>query len=268
MIAEIRGKISRTGSNLSDRLEDKLTGDIFGSLRYLPFDLGLGPILSAARIVALSKLIEQGIPPICEVSFWPYHPTGELDVQIDLDNAVIGIEVKYRSPLSSDDDADYSSGTEEGPEKVSINQLCRESKIVRELAGPDKQAFLILVACDSECESIVSDVTARNLIETGVELGRISWQEILLILEKQRSTDPLHNCILGDMVALLKRKGFERFHGFDSPVAAICADEYFSYQYNLDLWSHLFTAPLIDGGSYYEFGSKHRKRRSGAAKNL
>lgn len=57
MIAEIHGKISATGSNLSDRLEDKLTGDIFGSLRYLPFELGIGPILSAAQIPELSKLM-------------------------------------------------------------------------------------------------------------------------------------------------------------------------------------------------------------------
>lgn len=253
MIAEIHGKISATGSNLSDRLEDKLTGDIFGSLRYLPFELGIGPILSAAQIPELSELIEKDGLHICQVSFWPYHPLGELDVRIDLDNAVIGIEVKYQSPLSSDDDADYSNGTDEESEKVSVNQLYRESKIVRELAGPDKKAFLILVACDSECESIVSDVKARNLIENGVELGRISWQEILLILENQQPSDPLHNCILGDMVALLKRKGFERFHGFDSPMTAICADGYFSYQYNQDLWSHLFAEPLIDGGNYYEF---------------
>ena len=253
MIEEIHGKISTTGSNLSDRLEDKLTGDIFGSLRYLPFDLGLGPILSAARITELSELIEKGGLHSCQVSFWPYHPLGELDVRIDLDHAVIGIEVKYQSPLSSDDDADYSNGTDEELEKVSVNQLYRESKIVRELAEPDKKAFLILVACDSECESIVSDVKARNLIENGVELGRISWQEILLTLEKQQSSDPLHNCVLGDMVALLKHQGFERFHGFDTSMVGICADGYFSYQYHLDLWSHLLAEPLIDGGIYYEF---------------
>jgi|GEM_PF-4181867 len=34
MLAEIHNKISGTGSNLSDRLEDQLTGDFFGTLRY------------------------------------------------------------------------------------------------------------------------------------------------------------------------------------------------------------------------------------------
>lgn len=253
MIAEIHGKISSKGSNLNDRLEDKLTGDIFGSLRYLPFELGIWPVLSAARIPELSELIEKGDLHIRQISFWPYHPLGELDVRMDFDNAVVGIEVKYRSPLSSDDGADYSNETDEELEKDSANQLCRESEIVRELAGPDKKAFLILVACDGECKSIVSDVKARNLIKNGVELGRISWQEILLILEKQQSNDQLHNHILGDMVALLKRKGFERFHRFDGAMTTVSADGYFPYQYSQDLWSHLFSEPLIEGGSYYGF---------------
>ena len=34
MVEEFYGKISRSGSNLSDSLEDKLTGDFFGTLRW------------------------------------------------------------------------------------------------------------------------------------------------------------------------------------------------------------------------------------------
>ncbi|MFU1797790.1 hypothetical protein ACM1RC_28260 [Paenibacillus azoreducens] len=33
MIAEIHSKISSSGSNLSNRLEDQLTGDFFGDIR-------------------------------------------------------------------------------------------------------------------------------------------------------------------------------------------------------------------------------------------
>jgi len=256
MIAELHGKISSTGSNLNDKLEDNLTGNIFGSLRYLPFELGIAPVLSAARIPELSAAVAEYGSNIWadRISFWPYHPLGELDARIDLDNAVIGIEVKYQSPLSSDDEADYSHEVGGELDRTSNNQLGRESKIVRELALPDKKAFLILVACDGECENIVSDVRARNLIEDGVALGYISWQEILLILEREDSSNPFYTCILGDMVALLKRKGFERFHGFDYPMASICADGYFSYQYNQDFGIQLLEEPLIDGGSYYEFG--------------
>ena len=41
MVEEFYGKISRSGSNLSDNLEDKLTGDFFGTLRYMDFCDGL-----------------------------------------------------------------------------------------------------------------------------------------------------------------------------------------------------------------------------------
>ena len=47
MIAEIKGKLSQTGYNLNESLEDNLTGNFFGALRYIPFDLALRNILVA-----------------------------------------------------------------------------------------------------------------------------------------------------------------------------------------------------------------------------
>ena len=48
MFEEFYGKISRSGSNLSDNLGDKLTGDFFGTLRHMDFCDGLQPILRGA----------------------------------------------------------------------------------------------------------------------------------------------------------------------------------------------------------------------------
>jgi hypothetical protein len=48
-IVEIHGKINSTGSNLSDRLEDLLTSDIFGPLRYLPAKEALIPIFNCSK---------------------------------------------------------------------------------------------------------------------------------------------------------------------------------------------------------------------------
>lgn len=254
MIAELHGKISGTGSNLHDRLEDQLTGDIFGSLRYLPYGLGIAPILLAAKVPA--AIVEKGAPEVWidRITFWPREELGELDVRIDLDDAVIGIEVKYQSDLSSDDGADYSGVTGEEAERVSAHQLSRESRIVQAWAGARKKAFLILVARDSECARIVSNVTARNLIAAGVELCAVSWQEILLLLEKQQSSDLVFSRILEDMAALLKRKKFERFHGFDSALPAVCAGGFFPYQYQQNPGPQLPREPIVDGGTYYEFG--------------
>ncbi|MDZ4614869.1 hypothetical protein ORM66_20715 [Bacillus cereus] len=54
MIAEIYGKISSDGSNLSERIKDKLTGYIFGSLRYLPYRKALYQLLSGTKFLNYS----------------------------------------------------------------------------------------------------------------------------------------------------------------------------------------------------------------------
>lgn len=83
VIAELFGKISSSGSNLTDRLEDNLTGDVFGVLRYLPFHSGMAQILSAARIDGLSKSASQSTltfgvtasasgPTMSRVSWMPF----------------------------------------------------------------------------------------------------------------------------------------------------------------------------------------------------
>jgi hypothetical protein len=48
LIAELHNKISAESNNL-ERSEDKLTGDFFGTLRYLPFEIGMKPILLPVR---------------------------------------------------------------------------------------------------------------------------------------------------------------------------------------------------------------------------
>ena len=47
MIADIKGKISRSGSNLTANLEDNLT-EMYGALRYIPFNKAMKPILANA----------------------------------------------------------------------------------------------------------------------------------------------------------------------------------------------------------------------------
>ena len=90
-IAEIRGKISRSGSNLSDRMEDLLTSDVFGPLRYLPFAEGLMSVLGKAKLYTiptrpLTQKSER-IFPNCtdepEVCFWLRMENSEPDVLIN-----------------------------------------------------------------------------------------------------------------------------------------------------------------------------------------
>ena len=107
MIAEIHHKISSSGSNLTDRLEDKLTGDVFGHLRYMPYEFGLQPVLKACcfpeeQAAHYNESIERA--DNFTYKFWPRHDEGEPNLILESDNDIILIEVKYHSGLSSDDE--------------------------------------------------------------------------------------------------------------------------------------------------------------------
>ena len=222
MLAEICGKISSSGSNLSDQLEDKLTGDFFGTLRYLPFEKGLKHVLLGTNFneQASSNFYRALIKSIrvdClanNVYFWPKHKEGELDIILDFPNVIIGIEVKYLSGLSSDDDIDNSILDEY---RQSINQLARESQIINSIRGI-RPGVLLLVALESDAGYIVDLVLRRKILSDEITFGYLSWQGIyhtLATLSLNQAISPQEQTILGDLLRLLKKKGFERFRNFD-----------------------------------------------------
>ena len=107
-IAEIRGKISRTGDNLSERLEDLLTSDVFSSCRYVRPETLLLPFLRQAKRLndePLGYLLEDKVNRV-KYLFWPLLIQSEPDVLISLELSsgrffLILIEAKYFSTKSS-----------------------------------------------------------------------------------------------------------------------------------------------------------------------
>jgi len=210
MVEEFYGKISRSGSNLSDNLEDKLTGDFFGTLRYLEFCDGLQPILCGAlRISEKQQETSQTAIQLIEnvnctnirdeeyIKFWPKHDLGELDVLLDFDNCCVGIEVKLNSGLSSDD------------------QLIREAEILCDLAE-DKEKILLFIAGHESCVSVYRAYKAV-IRKQGVCFVFASWEDILQSMKdllnggdgsKYTSGQRL---MISDWVKLLTRKGFDTF---------------------------------------------------------
>lgn len=256
MIAELFGKISSSGSNLTDRLEDNLTGDVFGVLRYLPFQVGMAQILRAARIEGLSESVKRSTLSFWgdRLRFWPYHEEGELDACLELDDAVVGIEVKYLSGLSSDDEVENSTDTsDENPYEESRNQLARESRIVKEWAGAGKRAYLVFIASDSICAAICGNAEDRNIIADGVSLGYVSWQEVLLMLSDLTVSDPFQRLMLDDLIRLLRRKGFERFRSFElGAQEQISPEDHFHFNY-ISTGFHFALPQLVNGGDYFEY---------------
>lgn len=221
MIAEIKGKISSSGSNLNDRLEDDLTGNVFGTLRYMSFNHGLKQILMQG---IYPRNLTNIIGNIDEeewsqfIKFWPYDKEGEIDVLIDFNDTMIGIEVKYLSGLSSDDDVNNNSlesdetSTEKDNDK-SINQLSREARIISRL-GSNKKKILISIADGEACKEFYKNVKSRDIIEKDVELAYVSWQSFLHGLEVLKPVNVYEKIIVSDLKDLLIKKGFESFKDF------------------------------------------------------
>ena len=108
MIADIYGKISRFGTNLSETLEDKLTGDLFGAFRYISADRLLCPFLRKAYWINPKKrrkeTLQLNFTGEPELIFWPKYPNAEPDIEILFGKEIrMFVEVKYKSGLSSDD---------------------------------------------------------------------------------------------------------------------------------------------------------------------
>lgn len=227
MVEEFYGKISRSGSNLSDNLEDKLTGDFFGTFRYMDFCDGLQPILCGAlrksdepqgasqtAIQLIANVNCTNIRDEEHIKFWPKHDLGELDVLLEYDNCCIGIEVKFQSGLSSDD------------------QLIREAEILCDLAK-DKVKILLFIARHELCRSAYHEY--KDVIRKDVCFVFASWEDILQSMKdllnggKGSKYTFGQRLMISDLVRLLKRKGFDTFLSMTNGISneSIEKDEYF-----------------------------------------
>ena len=249
MVEEFYGKISRSGSNLSDKLEDKLTGDFFGTFRYMDFCDGLQPILCGAlhksekhqeETQTAVQLIEKAnctnIRDEEHIKFWPKHDLGELDVLLEFDNCCIGIEVKLNSGLSSDD------------------QLIREAEILCDLAK-DKAKILLFIAGHESCVSVYRAYKAV-IRKQGVCFVFASWEDILQSMKdllnggNESKYTSGQRLMISDLVKLLTRKDFDTFLSMtngisDRPDQPIEKKGYFMVDNNKDYTTNYKNAAFV-----------------------
>ncbi|WP_087031361.1 hypothetical protein [Trichococcus palustris] len=257
VIAEIKGKLNQTGYNLNDRLEDNLTGNFFGTLRYIPFDLALRKILSGGVYPSETGDKIGGISADFwgdKIEFWPYDTEGEIDALLHFDDTIIGIEVKYASGLSSDDDIDNSAKIDEQSiEEQSRNQLSRESRIVSR-HGAGKTKILLFIANSDSCRTVYDDVLNRKIISNDVTLAYISWQSILVELEKLKLDNRYYQVIIDDLISLLKKKGFESFKDMNVQFDVdIDQTSFYSFGATDSLDFNIKMDSTIEGDLHYEF---------------
>ncbi|WP_208528081.1 hypothetical protein [Jeotgalibacillus sp. R-1-5s-1] len=216
MLAEIHNKISQSGSNLSDRLEDKLTGDFFGALRYLPFELGMKNLLEQVEFsenepkdfwrAILNRYT--GFPAVW--NFWPRDIEGEIDLLLSFEDLMVGIEVKYLSGISSEDEMDTGAVDH----TVSVHQLARYARML-ERVSEGRPVYLIFLAPFAMMKEVRESMENRSIIAPGVKFGFLNWEDIHESLTRM-DLDPLNQgqqLIIEDLRNLLLKKGLKRFRG-------------------------------------------------------
>lgn len=238
-VAEIHGKISAVGTNLSERMEDLLTSDVFGCMRYLPAQKVLIPFLRTARSFRGRVLTIPDETVRVHYSFWPWIKSpGRIPCEPD---AVIGleaesgyvhlvlVEAKYYAGLSSEED-----------ERAQPNdQLARELDNLDAISCATLGWEPRLDICSRALLFVTQDMgiprglLAQSLSEYARKRHRerdifwASWRFLPSILERSLETEsvPEHAAVLEDMLALLVRKGLTMFNGvepvteyFDLPV--------------------------------------------------
>jgi hypothetical protein len=240
MIAEIKNK----GKNETISSEDELTGNFFGSLRYLPFSKGLKYILkSAIYPKSLEKMLDRIDAEEWDekITFWRSIGGCEPDVLLTFANAVILIEVKYHSDLSSPD------------------QLVKYGKLLDDYAG-EKEKILILLAREGDARRIYdSSITSKEQSQLGnVCFGYITWQSAYDALESLIADGNLNmfeKVIICDLVDLLCQKGFERFCSFDTNRLVVDNDMKWTFDYSTACTGDFsfVTEKSAERGLYYEF---------------
>lgn len=198
MIAEIYHKFSTD-------LEDVLTGDFFGVMRYMPFNRGLNQIFknyAVSEDPQVTHILSNAADDDFNFEFWKRSENGlvEIDGFIPLTSVEIGIEVKYRSGLSGGD------------------QLEKEAQVLDEWCN-GKEKLLILIGEAEEAKAIYIENKDKRVFRD-VHLAYLSWQDILLGLDQVLISSSYEKKMIEDLKTLLREKGFVSFEGFsiDQPV--------------------------------------------------
>ena len=198
MIAEIYHKFSTD-------LEDVLTGDFFGAMRYMPFNRGLNQIFknyAVSEDPQVTHILSNAADDDFNFEFWKRSDNGlvEIDGFIPLTSVEIGIEVKYRSGLSGGD------------------QLEKEAQVLDEWCN-GKEKLLILIGEAEEAKAIYIENKDKRVFRD-VNRAYLSWQDILLGLDQVLISSSYEKKMIEDLKTLLREKGFVSFEGFsiDQPV--------------------------------------------------
>jgi hypothetical protein len=189
----------------------------------LPFELGFGPILQTATTILSkqpAKFHLQGPIRSAKVTFWPSYKNSEPDVTITFPEHLIMVEAKYHHGKSGDfNETDI-------PSQRMRDQLAREFLDLQSIQGKMQRSLVYITKHSSppiddlkrsqkaleQHSSALASTFQQNVYWT-------SWMRLRQSLEEIHANRTLQEhqmLILGDLLALLERKGFRAFRGYSS----------------------------------------------------
>jgi hypothetical protein len=234
--AQLKGKFTRE----EEDLEDLLTSNVFGAIKYVTYKEGLIPLLSEAERLDGNKPL-QGLKDISKVEyqFWPFleeegcNPC-EPDVLISITQSngkqiLILVEAKFKSGKSSE--ADLS-------DKPS-DQLSKEwDNLIRHAKRKNSEPYLLYITADigfpeKEINESISDYFFKKPGST-IDILWLSWRKLPAIFHNSE------NEIIKDLVRLLRRQGLIFFEGFK-----ISQVEDFNWQFQAGNVGYPVSQPLV-----------------------
>jgi hypothetical protein len=231
LLAEIHGKSYR---GIED-LEDLLTSAVFGHLRLVQPPGFWSALLGRARTVdepsrTLAQILSSvGIDAAkfseVQVRFWGYFPGyGEPDLLVHLfGNNVASITILIEVKLHAG-----KSGIGE------FDQLARYLALLNDpaclLGWPcdfDKR-FLVYLTKNFSANELHASIAESKTLNAESRMFGLEWNDIAEIASEQRQC----NKLLGEVADFLRRRGFERFHGFSfAPTPHTFAGHFYQRRY-------------------------------------
>jgi hypothetical protein len=227
-IAELYGKISRTGANLNDQMEDLLTSDVFSACKYVRPSTLLLPFLRTSidldGITAANNIHVQARD--VEYQFWPMLTRCEPDLLICIHelngkHTIVMIEAKYYSAKSGAAmDAIELDVAQTPSDQLAVEYLDLLHAHQRFGLRADDIQYRCLVYLTAHRviprhELQVSTIEISHFITPGsINLLWTSWFKLYDLLEEKPGTLPWEKPILHDLRLLLERKRLIMFQGF------------------------------------------------------
>jgi len=242
-VAEVHGKISEAGTNLSERMEDLLTSDIFGCMRYLPSQNALIPFLQTACSLHGNTLTIPDKITKVHYSFWPWLQLPsrilcEPDVVLGLETEglqvyLMMVEAKYYSGLSSEEDERAEPNDQLARELDNLDVVsCATLGWGTQLEIASRA--LLFVTQDM---GIPRALLVKSLAEYGRKRNKdgdifwASWGFLPSILEQnlEKESVPENRAVMADMLALLLRKGLIMFSGVEPIAECFALPEFYHF---------------------------------------